>query len=102
MPDNTQMPDDFGARRSPGSRVTMARSFAASRRSASILICVDLPDPSPPSKEINRPRAGNSFDRCLGHRQSFSAPARNIPITSSLAPSMARRIVDPVPTDSAA
>src|ERR1700681_2089552 len=45
---------------------------------------------------------GSSFDRCLGHLQSFSAPARNIPMTSSLAPSIARRIVDPWPTDSAA
>src|SRR3981189_3620685 len=45
---------------------------------------------------------GSSFDRCLGHGQSFSAPARNIPITSSLAPSIARRTVDPVATDSAA
>src|ERR1700687_4787950 len=44
----------------------------------------------------------SSFDPCLGHHQSFSAPARNIPITSSLAPSIARRIVDPWPIDSAA
>src|SRR5882724_8355320 len=44
----------------------------------------------------------DSFDRCLGHRQSFSAPERNTPITSSLALSMARRIVDPLSTDSAA
>src|SRR6266404_1141273 len=45
---------------------------------------------------------GSSFGRWLAHRQSFSAPARNIPMTSSLAPSIARRIVDPWPTDSAA
>src|SRR5258706_16284287 len=50
--------------------------------------------------ESSAPRS--SFDRCLGHHQSFSAPARNIPMTSSLAPSIARRIVDPWPTDSAA
>ena len=86
----------------PGSRVTMVRSLAALRRSASVLIWVDLPDPSPPSKVMNRPASGNSFDRCLGHGQSFSAPARNIPITSSLAPSIARRIVDPWATGSAA
>src|ERR1700720_3384501 len=42
----------------PGSRVTMECNFAASRRSASALICVDLPDPSPPSKVMNRPRPG--------------------------------------------
>src|SRR6202158_3963477 len=40
----------------PGSRVTTVRSLAAFSRSASVLICVDLPDPSPPSKVINRPR----------------------------------------------
>src|SRR5580704_17773309 len=40
----------------PGSRVTMARTFAASRRSASVLIWVDFPLPSPPSKVMNRPR----------------------------------------------
>src|SRR3982074_293734 len=45
---------------------------------------------------------GSSFDRCLGHGQSFSAPRRNIPMTSSLAPSIARRMVDPLPTGSAA
>ena len=40
----------------PGSRVTMARSFAAARRSASFLICVDFPEPSPPSNVMNFPR----------------------------------------------
>src|ERR1700704_3092078 len=45
---------------------------------------------------------GSSFDRCLGHGQSFSAPARNMPMTSSLTPSIARRIVDPLPPGSAA
>ena len=42
----------------PGSRVTMVRNFAASRRPARILICVDLPEPSPPSKVMKRPRSG--------------------------------------------
>src|ERR1700712_4426931 len=40
----------------PGSRVTMARNLAASRRSARVLIWVDFPDPSPPSKVMNCPR----------------------------------------------
>src|ERR1700712_2027380 len=40
----------------PGSRVTMACNFAASSRSARVLIWVDFPDPSPPSKVMNRPR----------------------------------------------
>src|SRR5580692_11597585 len=42
----------------PGSRVTMARNFAALRRSAKVLIWVDFPLPSPPSKVMNRPRPG--------------------------------------------
>ena len=86
----------------PGSRVTIARSFAAARRSASFLICVDFPEPSPPSNEMNFPRPEGRLQRCLGHGQSFSALARNMPMTSSLAPSIARRMVDPVPTASAA
>src|SRR5438445_605667 len=45
----------------PGSRVTMARSLAAASRSASFLICVDFPEPSPPSKEMNRPRPDGRF-----------------------------------------
>ena len=86
----------------PGSRVTMARSFAAARRSASFLICVDFPEPSPPSNVMNFPRPEGRLQRCLGHAQSFSALARNMPMTSSLAPSIARRMVEPVPTASAA
>src|SRR5580693_9885733 len=46
--------------------------------------------------------SGSSFDRCFGHGQSFSAPARNAPITSSCTPSIARRMVDPSATGSAA
>src|SRR5712671_67272 len=54
--------------------------------------------------EGNEPPApGRPFDRyCLGHGQSFSALARNTPMTSSLAPSIARRMVDPAATASAA
>ena len=85
----------------PGSRVTIARNFAAARRSASFLICVDFPDPSPPSNEMNFPRP-DVVQRCIGHGQSFSALARNMPMTSSLAPSTARRTIEPVPTASAA
>src|SRR5215470_12547168 len=40
----------------PGSRVMIVRSFEASRRSANFLIWVDFPEPSPPSKEMKRPR----------------------------------------------
>ena len=48
------------------------------------------------------PASGGPLQRCLVHAQSFSALARNIPMTSSLAPSIARRMVEPVPTASAA
>src|SRR5712671_455570 len=56
MPDNTRCLMIAAPGDPPGSRVTMERNLAASRRSASVLICVDLPDPSPPSKVMNRPR----------------------------------------------
>src|SRR6266700_8165704 len=46
--------------------------------------------------------SGRPLSRDLIHDQSFSAPARNMPITSSLAPSIARRTVEPVPMASAA
>src|ERR1700690_1996758 len=58
MPDNTRCRMISAPGEPPGSRVTMARSLAAFRRSASVLIWVDLPDPSPPSKVMNRPRPG--------------------------------------------
>src|SRR6266851_2778355 len=46
---------------------------------------------------------GRPLDRCcLVHGQSFSALARNMPMTSSLAPSIARRTVDPAPIASPA
>src|ERR1700686_3899025 len=63
-PNNLPMPDSTRCRMisapgdPPGSRVTTVRSLAAFSRSASVLICVDLPDPSPPSKVMNRPRPG--------------------------------------------
>ena len=102
MPDSTRCRMISAPGDPPGSRVTMARSFAASRRSASFLICVDFPEPSPPSNVMNFPRPEGRLHRCLGHGQSFSALARNMPMTSSLAPSIARRMVEPVPTASAA
>src|SRR4029434_9512804 len=46
--------------------------------------------------------SGRPLRRCLVHAQSFSALARNMPMTSSLAPSIARRMVEPAPTASAA
>src|SRR6202140_3320999 len=61
----------------PGSRVTMARNFAAFRRSASILICVDLPDPSPPSKVMNRPRPGVLLTAVSGISEPLDAEAKH-------------------------
>src|SRR4051812_45963987 len=61
----------------PGSRVTMVRRPAPSRRSASILIWVDLPDPSPPSKVINRPRAELSFAAGLTISELLGAGAEH-------------------------
>src|SRR5579862_8113995 len=48
------------------------------------------------------PASRASLDCLVCHAQSFSTPARNMPIINSLAPSIARRMVDPTPTDSAA
>ena len=53
-------------------------------------------------KRDELPASGGPLQRCLGHAQSFSALARNMPMTSSLAPSIARRMVEPVPTASTA
>ena len=76
-PGQHQMPDDFGAGRSAGLAGDDGAQFRASSRSASVLIWVDLPDPSPPSKEMKSSAPARSFDRCFSHGQSFSAPARN-------------------------
>ena len=102
MPDSTQMADDLGARRSAGLAGDDGAQPRRLKAFGSFLIWVDLPVPSPPSKVMKRPRPGGSSDRALCHDQSFSAPARNMPMTSSLAPSIARRMVEPVPTASAA
>src|SRR5216683_5328488 len=96
------MPDDFSSRRAAGLArddgpqlcgVQTLREDLDVRGFAGSLATLK-------GDESSAPRS--SFDRCLGHHQSFSAPARNIPMTSSLAPSIARRIVDPWPTGSAA
>src|SRR5690348_8758109 len=56
MPDRMRWRITSAPGEPPGSLVTIERSFAASRRSANFLIWVDFPDPSPPSKEMKRPR----------------------------------------------
>src|SRR4051812_10982813 len=95
------MANDFRPGRSPGfarddgaqlCRGETLRQHLDLRGFARSLAALERDEPSTP---------GSSFD-CLCHDQSFSAPARNIPITSSLAPSIARRIVDPFATGSAA
>src|SRR3954467_3736158 len=56
MPDNTRCRMTSAPGEPPGSRGTITRNFAASSRSASFLIWVDFPDPSPPSNVMKRPR----------------------------------------------
>src|SRR5882757_918649 len=56
MPDSTRWRMISAPGEPPGSRVTMARNLAASRRSASLRIWVDFPEPSPPSNVMKRPR----------------------------------------------
>src|SRR6478752_6671980 len=58
MPDSTTWRIISAPGEPPGSRVTMTRLPSASSRSARILIWVDLPAPSPPSKLTKRPRGG--------------------------------------------
>ena len=97
-----EMPDDFGARRSAG---LAGDDGAQLRRAETFRKRLDLGGLAgslAAFKGDESSAPGSSLDRCLGHGQSFSAPARNIPITSSLTPSIARRIVDPLPTASAA
>src|ERR1700761_7758820 len=61
----------------PGSRVTRTRSFATSRRSANFLIWVDFPDPSPPSKEMRRPRPGVRLTAASGISEPLDAGAEH-------------------------
>ena len=97
-----EMPDDFGSRRA----ARLARDDGAQLfRSKALREFLDLRGLSgalAPLKRDELPAPGSPVRRCIGHGQSFSAPARNIPMTSSLAPSIARRTVEPVPTASAA
>ena len=86
----------------PGSRVTMARSFAARKTLGELLDLRGLSGALAAFKRDELPASGGPLQRCLVHAQSFSALARNMPMTSSLAPSIARRMVEPVPTASAA
>src|ERR1700682_6061582 len=96
------MPDDFGARRSPGLARDDGAQFGGVQAIRKRLDLGGFAGSLAALKGDESSTPGNSFDRCFGHRHSFSAPARNIPITSSLAPSIARRIVEPLPTGSAA
>src|SRR5262249_20328197 len=97
-----EMADDLGAGRSSrltGDEHVLLRSLKTFRQS------LDLRgfSRSLAAFEGNETAAARAaLDVAVGHDQSFSALARNMPITSSLAPSMARRMVEPVPTDSAA
>src|ERR1700759_1583609 len=96
------MPDDFSPGRSAGLSCDEGAQFSGAQMSRERLDLRGLAGSLAALKGDETPASRISFDSCFGHHQSFSAPARNIPITSSLAPSIARRIVDPVPTGSAA
>src|ERR1700722_635896 len=97
-----QMADDFRSRRSAGLARDNGAQLGRAKAFGQRLDLGGFPGPLAAFKGNEASASRRSFDRCFGHDQSFSAPARNIPMTSSLAPSIARRIVDPVPTDSAA
>src|SRR5664280_1743657 len=76
MPDRTRCRIISAPGDPPGSRVTTARSLAAFRRSASVLIWVDLPDPSPPSKVMNRPRPGTLLTAASAISEFLGAQAK--------------------------
>src|SRR6266850_1802263 len=82
------MPDDFGARRS----ARLARDDGAQlRRGKTLGELLDLRGLSGALATLKRyelPASGSAVQRCFGHGQSFSALARNMPMTSSLAPSI--------------
>src|SRR5258708_29984247 len=96
------MPDDFSSRRSAGLARDDGAQLCGFQTLREYFDMRGFAGSLATLKGDESSASRSSFDRCLGHHQSFSAPARNIPITSSLAPSIARRIVDPWPTDSAA
>src|ERR1700676_941721 len=96
------MPDDLGPRRAAGLARDDDAQFGGVEAIGKRLDLGGFAGSLAALKGNESSAPGNSFDRCFGHRHSFSAPARNIPITSSLAPSIARRMVEPLATGSAA
>src|SRR5664280_2101146 len=77
MPDSTRCRMIAAPGDPPGSRVTTVRSLAAFRRSAKVLICVDLPDPSPPSKVMNWPRPGARLTAVSAISELLDAEAKH-------------------------
>src|SRR5215831_3262312 len=77
MPDRTRCRMISAPGEPPGSRVMIARSFAASRRSAKHLMCVDFPDPSPPSNVMKRPRPGIRLITCSAMSELIDAGAEH-------------------------
>src|SRR5579859_752421 len=77
MPDRIRCRMTSAPGEPPGSRVTIERSLAASRRSANFLICVDFPEPSPPSKEMKRPRPKGRLIAASAMSEPFGAGAEH-------------------------
>src|SRR6202035_5051099 len=77
MPDKTRCRMISAPAEPPGSRVTMVRSLAAFRRSARGLSWVDLPDPSPPSKVMKRPRPGGLLIAASAISELLGAEAKH-------------------------
>ena len=102
-PGEDQMADDFRAGRSAGLAGDDGVQFHAGQPLGQDLDLGGFAGPFTAFKGDETSRAlPRLVDRCVGHRHSFSAPARNSPIASSATPSTARRIVEPRPTASAA
>ena len=97
-----EMPHDFRARRAAGLAGNDGAQLCRRKTLGELLDLRGLSGALAAFKRNELPASGGPLQRCLVHAQSFSALARNIPMTSSLAPSIARRMVEPVPTASAA
>jgi len=77
-------------RSAPARGVRLARTLAASRRSASYSDMGGLFPIPRRLKEINRPRPGVLLTAASAMVRASRTPARNTPMTSSLTPSIAR------------
>lgn len=101
-PRQDDMPDDLGAGRPARLAGDEDAQLGRVEPVGQQLDLRRLAGPLPAFEGDEAPASGRPVVDGIGHGQSFSTPARKILTTSSPAPSMARRMVEPVATASAA